>query len=140
MQNVPHAPLVEWASGRTIWGMRGQAQFAWRETRSKSAAIAALAWTTMVADAVLMITLTWRWAFRDEPFSTLGAVTLSALMLGFLGAAATVVKSLGHPAQSRAETNAEEPDALLLFPPEDSSVDDLLVAPHVLATHRKALL
>jgi hypothetical protein len=100
--------------------MRWQAQLALRETRSKNTAIAALAWTTMVIHAVLMITLTWRWAFRDELFSVLGAVTLSALMLGFLGAVATVVKSLGHPAQSRAETSAEPSDPLLLFPPEDS--------------------
>jgi hypothetical protein len=105
--------------------MRSQAQLASRETRSRNTAIAALAWTTMVVHAVLMITLTWRWAFRDEPCSTLGAVTLSALMLGFFGAVATVVKSLGHPAQSRAETSAEPPDPLLLFPPENFSDDDL---------------
>jgi hypothetical protein len=86
--------------------------------------IAALAWTTMVIHAALMITLTWRWAFRSEPYSTLGAVTLSALMLGFLGAVATVVKSLGHPAQSRAEASSEPPDPLLLFPPENFGADD----------------
>lgn len=78
----------------------------------------------MAIHAVLMITLTWRWAFQYEPYSTLGAVTLSALMLGFLGAVATVVKSLGHPAQSRAGTNVEPPDPLLLFPPENSVDDD----------------
>jgi hypothetical protein len=104
--------------------MRRQVQLASRETRSRNVAIAALAWTTMVIHAVLMITLTWRWAFRYEPYSILGAVTLSALMLGFLGAVATVVKSLGPPAPSRAETSVEPPDPLLLFPPENFGADD----------------
>ena len=104
--------------------MRRQAQFAWRETRSRNTAIAALAWMTMVIHAVLMIALTWRWAFRYEAYSVFGAVTLSALMLGFFGAVATVVKSLGHPAQSRAETSVEPPDPLLLFPPENFGADD----------------
>ncbi len=94
----------------------------------------------MAIHGVLMITLTWRWAFRYEPYSTLGAVTLSALMLGFFGAAATVFKSLGHPAQSRAATNPEEPDALLLFPPEDFGAEDAFLPSQLLATHRKALL
>ena len=85
----------------------------------------------MVIHAVLMITLTWRWAFRDEPYSTLGAVTLSALMLGFFGAVATVVKSLGHPAQSRAETSDEPPDPLLLFPPEEFGDDDPFSSPAI---------
>ena len=98
--------------------MRWQAQFAWRETRARRTAIATLAWTTMIIHAALMITLTWRWAFRYEPCSALGAVTLSALMLGYLGAVATLVTRLGHPAQSRAAANAEPLDPLLLFPPE----------------------
>src|SRR3954447_7215168 len=106
--------------------MRWQAQFVWRETRSRTTAIAALGWTTMAVHAVLMITLTWRWAFRGEPCSILGAVTLSALMLGFLGAVATIVKTLGHPAQSRAAANAEPPDPLLLFPPENIGAQDRL--------------
>jgi len=117
MQNAP-------PGGRTICRMRSQAQLASRETRSRNTTIAALAWTTMVGHAVLMITLTWRWAFRDEPYSTFGAVTLSALMLVFFGAVATVVKSLVHPAQAPTETSAEPPDPLLLFPPENFSDDD----------------
>jgi len=120
--------------------MRRQAQLASRETRSRIVAIAALAWTTLVIHAVLMITLTWRWAFRYETYSPLGAVTLSALMLGFLGAVATVVKSLGHPAQSRAEASSEPPDPLLLFPPENFGADDAIPVPQLLATHQKALL
>src|SRR4051812_24538720 len=120
--------------------MRWQAQFVWRETRSRSTAIAALAWTTMVVHSVLMISLTFRWAFRHEPCSVFGAVTLSALMLGFLGAVATVVKRLRHPAQSRAAANAEPPDPLLLFPPENMAPTIAFHAPQLLATHRKALL
>jgi hypothetical protein len=79
---------------------------------------------TMVIHAVLMITLAWRWAFRYEPYSVFGAVTLSALMLGFLGAVATVVKSLGHRAPPHAERSPEPPDPLLLFPPEHFADDD----------------
>ena len=87
-----------------------------------------------------MIAIAWRWVFRYDAYSTLGAVTLSALMLSFLGAVATIFKSLGHPAQSHTETNKEQPDALLLFPAEDSHANDLVFGSHLLATRRKALL
>ena len=120
--------------------MRPQLRVSWPDTGSTSTAVLALAWVTIVVHAVLMIALAWRWAFRYDAYSTLGAVTLSALMLGFLGAVATVVKSLGHPAQSHAETNEEQPDALALFPAEDSHANDLVLGSHLLATRRKALL
>jgi hypothetical protein len=103
-------------------------------------AIVALAWCTLVADAVCMITITWRWAFAYEPYTPLGAIILSALMLGFIGAAATVVKSLGRPAKTSTGTSREQQDALSLFPAEDSAANDLLLGPHLLATRRKALL
>jgi hypothetical protein len=125
---------------RTIWAVRAQLQFGRPDTRSMSTAVLALAWVSIVVDAVLMIALAWRWAFRQNDYSTLGAVTLSALMLGFLGAVATVVNSLGHPAQSHAETNDEQRDGLALFPAEDSHANHLVVGSHLLATRRKALL
>jgi uncharacterized membrane protein YwzB len=120
--------------------MRAQLQFARPDTESMSTALQALAWVTIVVHAVLMIAIAWRWAFRYDDYSTLGAVTLSALMLGFLSAVASVVKSLGHPAQSHAETHDEQSDGLALFPAEDSHANDLVLGSHLLATRRKALL
>jgi hypothetical protein len=61
----------------------------------------AAAWLTIVLNAVLMIVLAWQWAFRDEPYSPLSAVTLSALMLGFAAATATAVTTLGRPAKTQ---------------------------------------
>lgn len=140
MQIAPSCPWQHRWGERTIWGMRAQLQFAWPDTGSMSTAVLALAWVTLVAHAVLMIAIAWRWAFRYDAYSTLGAVTLSALMLSFLAAVRTVVKSLGHPAESHAESHAEQPDGLLLFPAEDSHADDLVLGSHLLATRRKALL
>ena len=100
----------------------------------------ALAWCTIVIHAILMIALAWRWAFWYEPFTILDAGMLSALMLAFLGASATVVTHLGRTAESPMAHADEDRDALLLFPAEDSDTTDLVLGEQLLATRRKALL
>jgi hypothetical protein len=96
-----------------------------------------IAWFTFLTHAVLMIALSWRWAFQHEPYTILGAVTLSTLMLGFFRASATVVAGLGHSAEARKPRNQH---GLLLFPAEESGANDFVPAPRLLATGRKALL
>ena len=128
------------AGGHTISPVRTHIRFAWFRI-ARGAAIVALAWCTLVTHAVLMIGLTWRWAFEDEPYSVLGAVMLSALILGFVVAAAIVVRSLGRPAETGPATAIDEPpDAFLLFPEEAPAENEFVLAPHSLATRRKALL
>ena len=139
MQNAPPGLLAAPCNGRTMPAMRTPPRFAWFDG-STSPPVVALAWCTIVVHAILMIVLAWRWAFWYEPYTILGAGMLSALMLGFLGAAATVVKSLGRTAQPYTEQSDEQQDALLLFPAEDSEQNDLVIAPQLLATRRKALL
>jgi len=107
---------------------------------ARGAAIVALAWCTLVTHAVLMIGLTWRWAFEGEPYSVLGAVMLSALIFGFVVAAAIVVRSLGRPAETGAAAADEPLDAFLLFPEEGPAENEFVLAPQSLATRRKALL
>jgi hypothetical protein len=107
---------------------------------SGQAAIVALAWCTLVFHAALMIALTWRWAFQYEAWTIFGAGVLSALMMGFIGAAAIVVQSLGRTAESQSVDVDELPDALLLFPAEASSTNDRDRAPQLLAPRQKALL
>jgi hypothetical protein len=99
-----------------------------------------IAWFTFLTHAVLMIALSWRWAFQHEPYTILGAVTLSALMLGFFQASATAVAGLGRPAGTRTARRNEDQNALLLFPAEESGANDFVRAPRLLATGRKALL
>jgi hypothetical protein len=99
-----------------------------------------LAWFTFLTHAVLMIALSWRWAFQHEPYTILGAVTLSTLMLGFFQASATAVAGLGRSAAARAPRRNEDQNALLLFPAEESVANDFVRAPRLLATGRKALL
>ena len=136
---------------RTIRGVRTHVRFASLNIAGSSVLVA-LAWGTIVVHTVLMIALAWRFAFADA-YSALGAGILSALMMGFLGAGATVLKSLGRPAQSRPAAADEQQDALLLFPSENPAVftdsaatrddraeNDLEIAPRTLATRRKALL
>ena len=95
----------------------------------------------VLAYGSLMITLMWRWAVIGEPYTALGAVTLSTLMLGFLRDAVLAVErlaSIGQPLISAGKN--EQQDALLLFPAEDSGARDLALTPRMLATGRKALL
>jgi hypothetical protein len=99
-----------------------------------------IAWFTFLMHAALMIALSWRWAFQHEPYTILGAVTLSTLMLGFLDASVTAFASLGRSASTRSLRKSEEQSALLLFPAEDSAVNAFVPAPRLLATRRKALL
>jgi hypothetical protein len=99
-----------------------------------------LAWFTIAMHGVLMIALSWRWAFRDQPYTSVDAVTLSMLMMGFVGASATIVTSLGRPARSRSTIKRKQPEALSLFPAEDSATHELTLTRQVLATSRKALL
>lgn len=139
MQNALPGLLAASCNARTMRGMRTPPRFAWFDGSTSPPAVA-LAWCTIVVHAILMIALAWRWAFWYEPYTILGAGTLSALMLGFLGAAATVVKSLGRTAQPHTSRHEEQQDALLLFPAEDSEKNDLVLAPQLLATRRKALL
>src|SRR5262249_10509819 len=115
MQKARRGPLAGTRPRHTISPVRTHIRFAWFRI-ARGAAIVALAWCTLVTHAVLMIGLTWRWAFEDEPYSVLGAVMLSALILGFVVAAAIVVRSLGRPAETGATTADEPPDAFLLFP------------------------
>jgi hypothetical protein len=98
------------------------------------------AWFTILAHAVLMIALSWRWAYQNEPYTILGAVTLSTLMLGFFRASVSIVERLGHAGSPRKARKNEEQSALLLFPAEDSGANDLVLSPPLLATRRKALL
>jgi hypothetical protein len=107
---------------------------------SSHAASIRIAWFTFLTHAVLMIALSWRWAFQHEPYTVLGAVTLSTLMLGFFRASASAVASLGRSAVARSPRKKEDQNALLLFPAEESSADDFVPAPRLLATGRKALL
>jgi hypothetical protein len=118
--------------------MRARIRFSRRGTASVTSA--ALAWLTIVLDAILMIVLAWRWAFGEEPYSALSAVTLSALLLGFAAATATAVTTLGRPAKTRASSIDDQTDALLLFPVEDLTDSNHVLTSHSLATHRKALL
>jgi hypothetical protein len=99
-----------------------------------------LAWFTILTHAALMIALSWRWAFQQDPYTIVGAVTLSTLMLGFFQASAIVVASLGRPRRTLNPRGNEEQNALLLFPAEDSRATDRVLAPRMLATRRKALL
>lgn len=104
-------------------------------------AMAALSWCTLVAHAVLMMVLAWRWAYGHDSFTALGAVMLSALMLGFVAAAANVLRNLGRPAETSAPIPDEQPDALLLFPAEAPvDVNHRALTPQLLAPRRKALL
>jgi len=98
------------------------------------------AWFTILAHAVLMIALSWRWAYQNEPYTILGAVTLSTLMLGFFRASVSIVERLGHAGSPSKARKNEEQSALLLFPAEDSGSKDLVLSPPLLATRRKALL
>lgn len=98
------------------------------------------AWFTILTHAVLMIALSWRWAYQDEPYTILGAVTLSTLMLGFFRASVSVVERLGHAGSPRKAGENEDQSALLLFPAEASDANDLALAPTLLATRRNALL
>ncbi len=123
--------------------MRPPSCLAWRRVfapESGRTAIVALAWCTLVVHAALMIALTWRWAFQYEAWTIFGAGVLSALMVGFVGAAAIVVQSLGRTAESEIVNVDELPDALLLFPAEESPTNDRDRAPQLLAPRRKALL
>jgi hypothetical protein len=99
-----------------------------------------IAWFTFLAHAMLMIALTWRWAFQREPYTVFGAVTLSTLMLGFFDASVTAFASLGSPAATNAPRRTEEENALLLFPAEDAAANDFVPASRPLATRRNALL
>jgi hypothetical protein len=99
-----------------------------------------IAWFTFLTHAVLMIALSWRWAFRHEPYTILGAVTLSTLMLGFFQASATAVAGLGRSAEARKPRKNEDQNGLLHFPAEESGANDFVPAPRLLATGRKALL
>ena len=140
MQNAPREVLADPCHGRTISPVRTHIRFAWFRV-ARGAAIVALAWCTLLTHAVLMIGLSWRWAFQREPYSVLGAVMLSALILGFVVAAAIVARSLGRPAELAASSMSDEPaDALMLFPPEAPAKTPFVLAPQVLATPRKALL
>ena len=95
----------------------------------------------LLAYSVLMLTLLWRWAVLGEPYTVLGAVTLSTLMLGFLRDAALVFQRLASFDQPIVSGRRnEQHDALLLFPAEDAAAIDRVVAPRMLATGRKALL
>jgi hypothetical protein len=109
-------------------------------TPSSDASGVRIAWFTFLTHAVLMIALSWRWAFQHEPYTILGAVTLSTLMLGFFQASATAVAGLGRSAEARAPRRNEDQNALLLFPAEESVANDFVRAPRLLATGRKALL
>jgi hypothetical protein len=99
-----------------------------------------IAWLTFLMHAVLMIALSWRWAFQHETYTVLGAVTLSTLMLAFFQASVTLVASLGRSGEARNRRRNEEQNALLLFPAEDLQKNDFVPAPRLLATGRKALL
>jgi len=98
------------------------------------------AWFTFLVHATLMIALSWRWAYQNEPYTILGAVTLSTLMLGFFRASVSIVERLGHAGLPRHARKNDDQSALLLFPAEDSGTNDLVLSPPLLATHRKALL
>jgi hypothetical protein len=98
-------------------------------------------WFTLVAYSTLMIALMWRWAVLGEPYTGLGTVTLSILMLGFLRATATTVERLGRPGPTLAWGHRnEQQDALLHFPAEEAVSNHRAFAPPVLATRRNALL
>jgi hypothetical protein len=109
-------------------------------TSSSVTPIDRTAWFTILAHSVLMIALSWRWAYQNEPYTILGAVTLSTLMLGFFRATVSIVERLGRSDSPRKARKNEEQDALLLFPAEDSREGNLVLAPPLLATRRKALL
>ena len=139
MQKAWRGALARARRGRTISPVRTHIRFAWFRI-ARGAATVALAWCTLVTHAALMMGLTWRWAFQREPYSVLGAVMLSALILGFFVAGAIVVRSLGRPAETRALSADEPADALLLFPAEGPAKNEFVLAPQSLATRRKALL
>jgi hypothetical protein len=124
---------------QNLSAMRARIRFPGLRTASVRPA-PALAWLTIVLDAVLMIVLAWRWAFRGEPYSPLGAVTLSALMLGFAVATTTAMTTLGRPAKTPSPSVDDQSDALMLFPAEDLTDSNRVITSHSLATHQKALL
>jgi hypothetical protein len=141
LKNTSHIPtLTEKRDALLVFPAENQeAQDAVEPPRSTHAPDIRIASFTFVTHAVLMIALSWRWAFQREPYTVLGAVTLSILMLGFFQASATAVARLGH-AQTRSPRRNEDQNALLLFPAEESGAHDFLPAPRLLATGRKALL
>ena len=124
----PHQPIDVAAMLTLLLGFLGAAPAALRSLRRDGTSQSQTdfyPWFTMLAYGALMIALTGRWAFLGAPYTVLGGVTLSILMLGFLRHCAAIVESLGASSFAPGSAPADDSqDALLLFPAEDAGAND----------------